>query len=360
MFERIRSDATALVVLIALGVLGLVPSNELFDGFSGNAVISIIATMILGAGLDHTGALHRLASWLLRRSRGMEDRLILLDVGGGRTDVRLHAEPVRDRPVPAGGLAPVGAHRRGPFAPAVADGGRDRHGRRPDHGRQLAVAHAQRPGAVGEPQPAQRRGFARALPDVPAAADRHRAADRRAAVLPLSRQEMAARRRGRPGPGDARAHRELLRAGLRHRRRSGGTHGRRREPAGRHVDRRGGGAEGCAAVPRAADRQRGAAVAAGRPDDLGRQRDRRDGRARGGAGLRAGQPVEGLDPPAQLRRPVRPQPRRHFRGGDPADLAVHRPQPGRAAVAQALRHQPAGDQPREEGVPCRHPPVAAA
>ena len=77
MFERIRSDATALVVLIALGVLGLVPSNELFLGFSGSAVIAIIATMILGAGLDHTGALNRLASWLLRRSKGVEDRLIL-------------------------------------------------------------------------------------------------------------------------------------------------------------------------------------------------------------------------------------------------------------------------------------------
>ena len=78
MFERIRSDATALVVLVILGVARLVPTSELFSGFSGNAVISIMATMILGAGLDHTGALNRLASWLLRRSHGIEDRLILL------------------------------------------------------------------------------------------------------------------------------------------------------------------------------------------------------------------------------------------------------------------------------------------
>ncbi len=77
MFPRIRVDATALVVLVALGVARLVPADELFSGFSGNAVISIIATMILGAGLDHTGALNRLASWLLRRSKGVEDRLIL-------------------------------------------------------------------------------------------------------------------------------------------------------------------------------------------------------------------------------------------------------------------------------------------
>ena len=77
MFERIRSDVTALIVLIVLGVSRLVPSNELFQGFSGNAAISIMATMILGAGLDRTGALHRLASWLLRRSKGVEDRLVL-------------------------------------------------------------------------------------------------------------------------------------------------------------------------------------------------------------------------------------------------------------------------------------------
>src|SRR6185369_6983037 len=61
MFERIRSDVTALVVLILLGIFKLIKPDEL----------------ILGAGLDHTGALNRLAGWLLRRSKGVEDRLIL-------------------------------------------------------------------------------------------------------------------------------------------------------------------------------------------------------------------------------------------------------------------------------------------
>jgi di/tricarboxylate transporter len=37
-----------------------------------------MATMILGAGLDRTGVLNRLAGWLLRRSHGLEERLILL------------------------------------------------------------------------------------------------------------------------------------------------------------------------------------------------------------------------------------------------------------------------------------------
>ena len=78
LFERIRADVVALVVLVLLGLSGLVEPDELFNGFAGNAVISIIATMILGAGLARTGALNRLAGWLLRRARGVEQRLLLL------------------------------------------------------------------------------------------------------------------------------------------------------------------------------------------------------------------------------------------------------------------------------------------
>ena len=77
-FDRIRADLVALVVLVVLGVTGLVAPEEIFSGFSGNAVISIMATMVLGAGLDRTGALNRLASWLLRRGHGIEQRLLLM------------------------------------------------------------------------------------------------------------------------------------------------------------------------------------------------------------------------------------------------------------------------------------------
>ncbi|GGD43931.1 SLC13 family permease [Pseudoxanthomonas indica] len=78
LFQRIRADLVALVVLVVLGVTGLIAPEEIFGGFSGNAVMSIIATMILGAGLDRTGALNRLATWLLRRGHGVEQRLLLM------------------------------------------------------------------------------------------------------------------------------------------------------------------------------------------------------------------------------------------------------------------------------------------
>ncbi|CAN5600424.1 SLC13 family permease [soil metagenome] len=77
LFERVRADLVALVVLVMLGLTGLVAPEDIFNGFSSNAVISVIATMILGMGLDRTGALNRLAAWLLRRARGAEQRLLL-------------------------------------------------------------------------------------------------------------------------------------------------------------------------------------------------------------------------------------------------------------------------------------------
>ncbi|MEO6065428.1 MAG: SLC13 family permease, partial [Lysobacterales bacterium] len=76
--EWMRTDVTALIVLVALGITGLVPIDRLFDGFAGNAVMAILATMILGAGLDRTGVLSLAAGWLLKASRGHEKRLMLL------------------------------------------------------------------------------------------------------------------------------------------------------------------------------------------------------------------------------------------------------------------------------------------
>ena len=53
-FEVVRVDIVAVCIMVLLGLLGLVPGPELFNGFASNAVISIIAVMILGAGLDST------------------------------------------------------------------------------------------------------------------------------------------------------------------------------------------------------------------------------------------------------------------------------------------------------------------
>jgi len=64
--ELVRVDVAALLVMVVIGVLGLVPASDLFNGFASNAVISIIAVMILGAGLDRTGAMTVVSAWILK------------------------------------------------------------------------------------------------------------------------------------------------------------------------------------------------------------------------------------------------------------------------------------------------------
>jgi di/tricarboxylate transporter len=65
-FEVVRVDIVAVCIMVLLGLLGLVPGSELFNGFASNAVISIIAVMILGAGLDRTGVMSVVAKFILR------------------------------------------------------------------------------------------------------------------------------------------------------------------------------------------------------------------------------------------------------------------------------------------------------
>ena len=51
-------------------------TRHLFDGFSSNAVISIIAVMIIGAGLDKTGIMSRVAGFILKVGGTTEKRII--------------------------------------------------------------------------------------------------------------------------------------------------------------------------------------------------------------------------------------------------------------------------------------------
>ncbi len=64
--NAIRVDVAAALVLMLLGIFKLLPPEQLFSGFSSDAVISLIAIMIISAGLDSTGITVRLARWMLK------------------------------------------------------------------------------------------------------------------------------------------------------------------------------------------------------------------------------------------------------------------------------------------------------
>jgi di/tricarboxylate transporter len=73
--EWIRADMVALLVVVVIGLTGLIPSERVFNGFAGNAVIAIIAIMIMGEGLDRAGVLNLTANFVMRMARGAESRL---------------------------------------------------------------------------------------------------------------------------------------------------------------------------------------------------------------------------------------------------------------------------------------------
>ena len=71
--EVVRVDVAAVTIMVLLGLTsmmpgyaGLVPLEHLFDGFASNAVIAIIAVMIIGAGLDKTGIMNQAAGKILK------------------------------------------------------------------------------------------------------------------------------------------------------------------------------------------------------------------------------------------------------------------------------------------------------
>ena len=91
-FEIVSVDVTAVTIMVLLGLTGLIAGTEfgiqvgmaeqlidpkhLFDGFAGNAVISIIAVMIIGAGLDKTGIMGQVANFILKIGGSTEKRII--------------------------------------------------------------------------------------------------------------------------------------------------------------------------------------------------------------------------------------------------------------------------------------------
>jgi len=81
-FSVVRVDVAALIIMVTLGLLSKSPGidpiltlSELFSGFASNAVISIIAVMIIGRGLDKTGLMSRLAQLILNIGGKSENRI---------------------------------------------------------------------------------------------------------------------------------------------------------------------------------------------------------------------------------------------------------------------------------------------
>ena len=75
--EWVRVDVVAIIMMVILPLLHLVTPKEAFVGFSSNAVISIIAVIIIGAGLDKTGIINKMVSPVIRIAGKSTSRVII-------------------------------------------------------------------------------------------------------------------------------------------------------------------------------------------------------------------------------------------------------------------------------------------
>ena len=74
----LRADLVALLVLVLLGITGLVTPNEALAGFSGSAVITILAISVIAEGFHQTGITHWLGQQMKRLAGQGETRLLVV------------------------------------------------------------------------------------------------------------------------------------------------------------------------------------------------------------------------------------------------------------------------------------------
>ena len=74
--ELLRVDLVGLLMMALLPLTGVVTPNEATAGLSSNAVVSIIAVMIIGAGLNKTGVMNMVAAQIIKVAGRSENRIM--------------------------------------------------------------------------------------------------------------------------------------------------------------------------------------------------------------------------------------------------------------------------------------------
>ncbi len=74
--EIVRIDVAAILCMLALGWSGMLTTPETLSGFSSNAVIAMMAVMIMGQGITQTGIMDRFAGMVLKKIGNSRRRII--------------------------------------------------------------------------------------------------------------------------------------------------------------------------------------------------------------------------------------------------------------------------------------------
>lgn len=77
MADVLRIDLVAMLVMLLLGWSGILTAEEVFSGFSSNAVIAMMGVMMISQGLSKTGVIDRLSQAALQKTGGGKTTIVL-------------------------------------------------------------------------------------------------------------------------------------------------------------------------------------------------------------------------------------------------------------------------------------------
>ncbi|SHO51286.1 SLC13 family permease [Desulfopila aestuarii] len=77
-FDLLRVDLVGMLMMVLLPLTGVLKAEEAIAGLSSNAVVSIIAVMIIGAGLNKTGVMNVVASQIIKVAGRSETRIMVV------------------------------------------------------------------------------------------------------------------------------------------------------------------------------------------------------------------------------------------------------------------------------------------
>jgi di/tricarboxylate transporter len=80
-FDLVRVDMVGLLMMVLLPLSGVISSADAISGLSSSAVVSIIAVIIIGEGLDKTGVMNHVARLIIRMAGKNETRIMALISG---------------------------------------------------------------------------------------------------------------------------------------------------------------------------------------------------------------------------------------------------------------------------------------
>ncbi len=81
---RVRLDVTALLVVLALMLSGVLTPREALAGFGDPVVVLVAGLLVVGEMLSRTGVASALGSWLTRVGGTSETRMLVLMIRPGR------------------------------------------------------------------------------------------------------------------------------------------------------------------------------------------------------------------------------------------------------------------------------------